>query len=89
MANLIRESSRIEGLDRIRFTTSHPFEFGQELVNVYGEVPELVSHLHLPVQSGSNSILKLMRRRHTREDYIDLISRIKKKGQELVCLQTL
>ncbi|GIS32176.1 MAG: tRNA-2-methylthio-N(6)-dimethylallyladenosine synthase [Gammaproteobacteria bacterium] len=79
LANLIRESSRIEGLDRIRFTTSHPFEFGQELVNVYGEVPELVSHLHLPVQSGSNSILKLMRRRHTREDYIDLISRIKEK----------
>ena len=79
LANLIRESSEIEGLDRIRFTTSHPFEFGQELVNVYGEVPELVSHLHLPVQSGSNSILKSMRRRHTREDYIDLISRIKEK----------
>ena len=79
LANLIRESADIKGLERIRFTTSHPFEFGQELVDVYGEVPELVSHLHLPVQSGSNSILKMMRRRHTREEYIDLITRIKDK----------
>lgn len=79
LANLIRESSKIDGLDRIRFTTSHPFEFGQDLVDVYAEIPELVSHLHLPVQSGSNKTLKAMRRRHTREDYIELIHRIKEK----------
>ena len=51
---------------RISFTTSHPFEFGQDLINIYEEIPELISYVHLPVQSGSNEILKLMRRRHTR-----------------------
>ena len=65
LANLIRGSAQIKGIDRIRYTTSHPFAFGEDLINVYSEVPELVSHVHLPVQSGSNTILKAMSRRHT------------------------
>ena len=71
------EVAKIENIERIRFTTSHPHEFKDDLVEVYGSVPELVSHVHLPVQSGSDRILKLMRRRYTVEKYLDLIDRIK------------
>jgi len=77
LSNLIREISTIEGIERISFTTSHPFEFGQDLINIYEEIPELISYVHLPVQSGSNEILKLMRRRHTREDYFELIDKLR------------
>ena len=52
LSNLIRKVSLIKGIDRIRYTTSHPFEFGKDLIQVYKEVPQLVSHVHLPVQSG-------------------------------------
>ena len=76
LSNLIREISIIEGVERISFTTSHPFEFGQDLINIYEEIPELISYVHLPVQSGSNEILKLMRRRHSREDYFELIDKL-------------
>merc|ERR1712000_262739 len=54
LAELITEVADIDGIDRIRFTTSHPLEFSDSLIDVYAQVPELVSHLHLPVQSGSN-----------------------------------
>ena len=77
LSNLIREISLINGIERISFTTSHPFEFGQDLVNIYEEIPELISYVHLPVQSGSNEILKLMRRRHTREEYFELIDKLR------------
>ena len=77
LSNLIREISIIEGVERISFTTSHPFEFGQDLINIYEEIPELISYVHLPVQSGSNEILKLMRRRHSREDYFELIDKLR------------
>ena len=77
LSNLIREISFIQGIERISFTTSHPFEFGQDLINIYEEVPELISYVHLPVQSGSNEILKLMRRRHTREDYFEIIDKLR------------
>jgi len=77
LSNLIREISLIQGIERVSFTTSHPFEFGQDLINIYEEVPELISHVHLPVQSGSNEILKLMRRRHTREDYFEIIDKLR------------
>ena len=60
LAELITYVAAIEGIDRIRFTTSHPVEFSDRLVDVYAEVPELVSHLHLPVQSGSDRVLALM-----------------------------
>ncbi|GIR11063.1 MAG: hypothetical protein CM15mP22_4830 [Gammaproteobacteria bacterium] len=70
---MIKLTAKIENIKRIRFTTSHPHEFKDDLVDVYGEVPELVSHVHLPVQSGSDRILKLMRRRYTAEKYLSLL----------------
>ena len=77
LSNLIRAVAGVEGIDRVSFTTSHPFEFGQDLIDIYTEVPELISHVHLPVQSGSNNILKAMRRRHTRDEYIEIINKLK------------
>ncbi|RMF19694.1 MAG: tRNA (N6-isopentenyl adenosine(37)-C2)-methylthiotransferase MiaB [Gammaproteobacteria bacterium] len=77
LAELITYVAGIDGIDRIRFTTSHPVEFTDSLIDVYEQVPELVSHLHLPVQSGSNRILAAMKRGHTREEYLDKINRIK------------
>lgn len=79
LALLIKYIGSIEGIDRIRFTTSHPVEFNQNLVEVYDEVPELVSHLHLPVQSGSDRILAAMKRGHTAIEYKSLIRKIKAK----------
>ncbi len=69
LALLIQYVAAIDGIDRIRFTTSHPMEFSDSLIAVYGEVPELVSHLHLPVQSGSDRVLAMMKRGHTAYDY--------------------
>ena len=77
LTNLIRASAQIEGIQRIQFTTSHPFEFGQDLIDIYLEVPELISYVHLPVQSGSNAILEKMRRRHTRDEYLEIIEKLK------------
>ena len=77
LAKLIVEVAKIENIERIRFTTSHPHEFKDDLVEVYGTVPELVSHVHLPVQSGSDRILKLMRRRYNIERYLNLVERIR------------
>jgi len=77
LSNLIREVACVEGIDRVSYTTSHPFEFGQDLIDIYSEVPELVSHVHLPVQSGSNTILKAMRRRHTRDEYLKTVNQLK------------
>lgn len=77
LATLITYLSALEGVDRIRFTTSHPTEFSSDLIDVYQHVPELVSHLHLPVQSGSDRILKAMKRGHTTADYLAIINRLK------------
>ena len=77
LANLIKETALIEDIDRIRFTTSHPFEFGEDLINVYREIPELVSHVHLPVQSGSDQILQAMRRRHNIQEYLEIIQNLR------------
>ncbi|MGJ8523247.1 tRNA-2-methylthio-N(6)-dimethylallyladenosine synthase [Carnimonas sp. R-84981] len=77
LAELIATVAGIDGIDRIRFTTSHPVEFSESLIQAYAEVPELVSHLHLPVQSGSNRILKAMKRGHERDMYIDKLERIR------------
>jgi tRNA-2-methylthio-N6-dimethylallyladenosine synthase len=77
LALLIQYVAAIEGIDRIRFTTSHPMEFSDSLIAVYGEVPELVSHLHLPVQSGSDRILAMMKRGHTAFDYKAKIRRLR------------
>ncbi|MBE9563927.1 MAG: tRNA (N6-isopentenyl adenosine(37)-C2)-methylthiotransferase MiaB, partial [Proteobacteria bacterium] len=77
LALLINYVAAIEGIERIRFTTSHPMEFNDDLIEVYAHVPELVSFLHLPVQSGSDKILSAMKRGHTAEQYEDIIRRLK------------
>lgn len=77
LALLIHYVAAIDGIDRIRFTTSHPMEFNDDLVEVYAQVPELVNFLHLPVQSGSDKILTAMKRGHTAEHYKDIIRRLK------------
>jgi tRNA-2-methylthio-N6-dimethylallyladenosine synthase len=77
-ALLIRYVAEIEGIERIRYTTSHPLEFTDSLINVYADVPKLVNHLHLPVQSGSDSILAAMKRRYKAEDYVKIIKKIRK-----------
>lgn len=76
-ATLITYIAAIEGIDRIRFTTSHPVEFRPNLIEVYKHVPELVSHLHLPVQSGSDRILAAMKRGHTTLEYKSIIRKLK------------
>ena len=78
LAELITYVAAIDGIDRIRFTTSHPVEFSDALIDVYNEVPELVSHLHLPVQSGSDRILMAMKRGHTALEYKSKLRRLKK-----------
>ncbi|SMG65436.1 tRNA-i(6)A37 thiotransferase enzyme MiaB [methanotrophic bacterial endosymbiont of Bathymodiolus sp.] len=76
-ALLLHFVAAIDGIDRIRFTTSHPIEFTDELVAAFAEIPELVNHLHLPVQSGSDSILSMMKRGHTRADYLATMEKVK------------
>jgi len=77
LSDLIEVTGSIDGVERIRYTTSHPLDMTDDLIEVYGHVPQLVSHLHLPVQSGSNSILTRMKRNYSRELYIDVIERLK------------
>ncbi|AGY92576.1 hypothetical protein SPICUR_08105 [Spiribacter curvatus] len=77
LALLIHYVAAIDGIDRIRFTTSHPLDFNQALVDAYAQVPELVNHLHLPVQSGSDNVLALMKRNHGRDHFLDLVGRLK------------
>jgi len=76
-ASLLREVSRVEGIKRVRFTSPHPKDFPMHLVEVMAEEPGICKHLHLPVQAGSDRILKLMRRTYTRQDYLGLVERIR------------
>lgn len=76
-ALLLHFVAAIDGIDRIRFTTSHPLEFTDDIIEAYAEIPQLVNHLHLPVQSGSNRILAEMKRGHQREDYLEIIRKMK------------
>ena len=69
LAELIHYAARVDGIDRIRFTTSHPVEFRPTLIEAYRDIPELVNHLHLPVQSGSDRVLAMMKRGHTILEY--------------------
>jgi len=78
LAELITYVAKVDGIDRIRFTTSHPVEFSDALIDVYAEVPELVSHVHLPVQSGSDRILMAMKRGHTVLEYKSKMRRLRK-----------
>ncbi|MDH5571173.1 MAG: tRNA (N6-isopentenyl adenosine(37)-C2)-methylthiotransferase MiaB [Gammaproteobacteria bacterium] len=77
LAFLLTYVAAIEGIDRIRYTTSHPAEMADSLVQIYADLPELVSHLHLPVQSGSDRILALMKRKHLVQEYKDIIQRLR------------
>jgi tRNA-2-methylthio-N6-dimethylallyladenosine synthase len=72
-AALLREVAAVEGLRRVRFTTSHPNDFTREIVQVIDETPELCEHIHLPVQSGSTSVLRAMHRTYSREEYLEKI----------------
>ena len=83
LAELITQVAKIPGIDRIRFTTSHPVEFSDSLIEVYAKVPELVSNLHLPVQSGSDRILAMMKRGHTALEYKSKIRRLRKIRPDL------
>lgn len=78
LALLINYLASIDGIDRIRYTTSHPIEFTENLIAVYAQVPELVDHLHLPVQSGSDRILAAMKRGHTVLEYKSIIRKLRK-----------
>ena len=77
LALLIEYVAAIDGIDRIRFTTSHPVEFTDSLIEVYRRVPQLVSHLHLPVQSGSDKVLALMKRGHKAAEYKEKLARLR------------
>ena len=78
LALLISYVARIPGIERIRFTTSHPAEFTDALIDAFAEEPKLASYLHLPVQSGSNRILGMMKRGYTREQFLAKIDRVKR-----------
>jgi tRNA-2-methylthio-N6-dimethylallyladenosine synthase len=77
LALLINYIAAIDGIDRIRYTTSHPVEMSDSLIQAYAEVPQLVAHLHLPVQSGSDRILALMKRNHTALEYRSIVRRLR------------
>ncbi len=77
-AELITYIAAVPGIDRIRYTTSHPLEFSDALIDCYAEVPELVDHLHLPVQSGSDRILAAMKRNHTVLEYKSKIRKLRR-----------
>jgi tRNA-2-methylthio-N6-dimethylallyladenosine synthase len=77
LARLLRELAKIEGLKRLRYTTSHPNDMDDELIVAHGDLPQLMPYLHLPVQSGSDRILKAMNRKHTADQYLRLVERIR------------
>ena len=83
LGELIVEAAAIDGLERIRFTTSHPVEINDSLIDAFATVPKLVSHLHLPVQSGSDRVLRRMKRRHTAAAYRATIARLREARPNL------
>ncbi len=78
MANLLRDVANI-GIPRVRFITSHPWDFTDEMIDVISKYSNIMPYVHLPIQSGSNKILAMMRRRYTKESYIELFNKIKEK----------
>ena len=83
LSNLISDLSEIKNLKRIRYTTSHPVDFTEDLIEIYGKSTKLMPLIHLPVQSGSDRILKKMNRKHTVKFYLNLIDKLKKKKPSL------
>jgi tRNA-2-methylthio-N6-dimethylallyladenosine synthase len=84
LAALVRELARVDGLDRIRYTTSHPNDMDDALIAAHGDEPKLMPFLHLPVQSGSDRILKAMNRKHRAEDYLRLVARLRTARPDLL-----
>ena len=84
LAKLIWALDKVDGLERIRFTTSHPNDMDDDLISAHGECSKLMPYLHLPVQSGSNKILKRMNRSHTAESYLKLIERIREARPDIL-----
>jgi len=76
LARLLEHLARVRGIERLRYTTSHPLDMADDLIAAHRDLPALMPQLHLPVQSGSDRILAAMNRRHTRADYLDVISRL-------------
>ena len=76
LGDLLEDISKID-IPRVRFTTSHPWDFTDRMIEVIAKGGNIVPHIHLPVQSGNNQVLKIMGRKYTRESYLDLVSRIK------------
>ncbi|MEH6472082.1 MAG: tRNA (N6-isopentenyl adenosine(37)-C2)-methylthiotransferase MiaB [Halopseudomonas sp.] len=87
LAELIGYIAAIEGIGRIRFTTSHPVEFSDSLIQAFADIPELVSHVHLPVQSGSDRVLMAMKRGHTALEYKSKIRKLRKARPD-ICLSS-
>ncbi|NDB84767.1 MAG: tRNA (N6-isopentenyl adenosine(37)-C2)-methylthiotransferase MiaB [Alphaproteobacteria bacterium] len=83
LAGLIKLLEKIKGLERIRYTTSHPLDMSDDLIELHGMSEKLMPFLHLPIQSGSNQILKAMNRKHTREDYLRIIEKLKKSRPDI------
>ncbi len=83
LGRLIKEIAEIEGLERIRYTTSYPTEIDDELISAHKNIDKLIPFLHLPIQSGSNKILKLMNRKHTNKDYLNIIEKIKSSNPKM------
>jgi tRNA-2-methylthio-N6-dimethylallyladenosine synthase len=83
LARLARTLGEIPGIDRIRYTTSHPNDMSDDLIAAHGELDVLMPYLHLPVQAGSDRILRLMNRKHGRQKYIDLIGRIREARPDM------
>ena len=84
LAGLITELDQINGLELIRYTTSHPYDVSDELIQVHGEAKKLSKHLHLPVQSGSNTVLERMLREYSVEHYLGLLDKLRKAQPEIV-----
>ncbi|HCX65030.1 MAG TPA: tRNA (N6-isopentenyl adenosine(37)-C2)-methylthiotransferase MiaB [Eubacteriaceae bacterium] len=87
-AELLKQLTAIDGIERIRFMTSHPKDISDELIDVVAAYDKICNHIHLPVQAGSNAILKAMNRGYSREDYLDLIAKIRDRVGEDVAVTT-
>ena len=83
LATLIAYAAAVDGIGRVRYTTSHPLEMTEGLIEAHAEVPELVPHLHLPVQSGSDRILAAMKRGHTADDYREIVRRLRRARPDI------
>jgi tRNA-2-methylthio-N6-dimethylallyladenosine synthase len=82
-AELLHYVAAVDGIERIRYITSHPIDFSEALIDAYARLPTLVSHLHLPVQSGSDRILKLMKRQYSVADYESIVYRLRERRPDL------